>query len=118
MNTTTEDIKNTVNDAIKKANKEKGKISGFIEDIKTLGRMLKAYANEETFEMPKAVMIASVATLAYFVNPFDAIPDFIAGAGFIDDAAVLTLMLNSFSKDIARFRKWETSNTITAEVVA
>lgn len=118
MENKTADIKSTVSDAIRKANKEKGKISDIIEDIKTLGRMLKAYANENNFEMPKAVMIAAVATLAYFINPFDVIPDFIAGAGFIDDAAVLTLMLNSFSKDIKRFRKWELTNAEPAEVIA
>jgi len=29
------------------------------------------------------------AALAYFVTPIDAIPDFVAGLGFTDDAAVL-----------------------------
>lgn len=34
-----------------------------------------------------------LAALAYFVMPFDAIPDFIVGLGFTDDVAVLTVAL-------------------------
>lgn len=30
-----------------------------------------------------------IAALAYFILPFDAVPDFILGLGFTDDAAVL-----------------------------
>lgn len=33
------------------------------------------------------------AALAYFVSPIDAIPDFIAGLGFTDDAAVLAAVV-------------------------
>jgi uncharacterized membrane protein YkvA (DUF1232 family) len=39
-----------------------------------------------------------VAALAYFVLPFDAIPDFLAGIGFTDDAAVLALAIRTVSK--------------------
>jgi uncharacterized membrane protein YkvA (DUF1232 family) len=34
-----------------------------------------------------------LAALAYFVLPTDAVPDFIAGLGYTDDAAVFTAML-------------------------
>ena len=34
------------------------------------------------------------AALAYFVLPFDVIPDFLAGIGFTDDAAVLAMALS------------------------
>ena len=38
---------------------------------------------------PHRVRVILLAALAYFVMPFDAIPDFIAGIGFTDDATVL-----------------------------
>src|SRR5436190_9986304 len=38
---------------------------------------------------PHRVRLMLLAALAYFVLPFDAIPDFLAGIGFGDDAAVL-----------------------------
>ncbi|MGB3503049.1 MAG: YkvA family protein [Mesorhizobium sp.] len=36
---------------------------------------------------PKGVLLAA---LAYFVLPFDVVPDFLLGVGFTDDLAVLT----------------------------
>ncbi len=42
---------------------------------------------------PTRVKGVLIAALAYFVMPVDAIPDFIAGFGFTDDAAVLATAL-------------------------
>jgi len=109
------DVRNTVNKTTLKASEVEGRIIEFAEDIKTLTRMLRAYVKEETFIMPKAVIVAAMAALAYFLNPIDAIPDFIIGAGFIDDAAVLTLLLTSFKQDITRFQEWEEANAGEAE---
>ena len=38
---------------------------------------------------PVRVRAVLIAALAYFVLPFDAIPDFLAGIGFSDDATIL-----------------------------
>jgi uncharacterized membrane protein YkvA (DUF1232 family) len=38
---------------------------------------------------PLAIRATLFGALAYFVLPFDAIPDFLPGLGFTDDAAVL-----------------------------
>lgn len=39
-----------------------------------------------------------LAALAYFVTPVDAIPDFVAGLGFTDDAAVLAAAIALVSR--------------------
>jgi uncharacterized membrane protein YkvA (DUF1232 family) len=44
-------------------------------------------------ETPVAAKGMMFAALAYFVMPFDAIPDVIAGLGYTDDAAVFAAML-------------------------
>lgn len=41
-----------------------------------------------------------LAALAYFVTPVDAIPDFVAGLGFTDDAAVIAMALGLVSRHI------------------
>lgn len=46
---------------------------------------------------PTRVKGVLIAALAYFVMPVDAIPDFVAGFGFTDDAAVLAMALGLVS---------------------
>ncbi len=38
---------------------------------------------------PRHVQLSLLAALAYFVMPFDVVPDMLLGLGFADDAAVL-----------------------------
>ncbi|MBS0472619.1 MAG: DUF1232 domain-containing protein [Proteobacteria bacterium] len=49
---------------------------------------------------PAKVKATLFAALAYFVLPFDAIPDFLAGVGFTDDAAVIALALSMVAGQI------------------
>ena len=49
---------------------------------------------------PSKVRAILLAALAYFVLPFDVIPDFIAGIGFTDDAAVLAMAIAMVSGNI------------------
>ena len=44
-------------------------------------------------ETPLAAKGMILAALAYFVLPVDAVPDFIAGLGYTDDAAVFTALM-------------------------
>jgi uncharacterized membrane protein YkvA (DUF1232 family) len=62
---------------------------------------------------PLKVKGTLVAALAYFILPFDIVPDFILGLGFTDDLAVLmtamTLVRNHVTQD-HRNRAHETIN--------
>ena len=49
---------------------------------------------------PSKVKATLFAALAYFVMPFDVIPDFLAGIGSTDDAAVIALALNLVARNI------------------
>ncbi len=49
---------------------------------------------------PSRVKATLFAALAYFVMPFDLMPDFLAAIGFTDDAAVLALALSLVSREI------------------
>jgi uncharacterized membrane protein YkvA (DUF1232 family) len=49
---------------------------------------------------PTRVRAILIGALAYFVLPFDAVPDFLAGVGFTDDATVLMLAMAAVSAHI------------------
>jgi len=49
---------------------------------------------------PAHVKAILMAALAYFVVPTDVIPDFIAGLGFTDDAAILTAALAAIRNNL------------------
>ena len=51
-------------------------------------------------ETPLAAKGMILAALAYFVLPVDAVPDFIAGLGYTDDAAVFTALMAVIGKNL------------------
>lgn len=51
-------------------------------------------------DTPIAAKGMMLAALAYFVLPVDAIPDFIAGLGYTDDAAVFTALMAVIGRNL------------------
>jgi len=49
---------------------------------------------------PARVKAILFAALAYFVMPFDLIPDFFAGIGYSDDAAIIALAIGAVASAI------------------
>lgn len=45
--------------------------------------------------------------LLYFIIPTDFIPDFIPVIGFLDDLAVLTIIVNSLQGELMEYRNWK-----------
>ena len=57
-------------------------------------------------DTPSSVRYVLLGALVYFIMPIDTIPDFIAGFGYGDDAAVLALAISSVQSHILpRHRK-------------
>jgi uncharacterized membrane protein YkvA (DUF1232 family) len=69
--------------------------SFWLKARKTLGRVpftedaVAAFYCATDSTTPIAIRAALFGALAYFILPFDIIPDFILGLGYTDDAAVL-----------------------------
>jgi uncharacterized membrane protein YkvA (DUF1232 family) len=47
------------------------------------------------------------AAVAYFVVPFDAVPDFLFGWGLVDDAAVISYVAAQIAGELAAFARWQ-----------
>lgn len=70
-------------------------------------RLIAAYAKRRYRQVDVASLVTILAAVIYFVSPIDIIPDFIVGVGFIDDAAVLGLVLRKVRKELDAFMQWE-----------
>lgn len=73
-----------------------GAAAGFMVLEKAL-TLYCAFRDADTPRWAKAVVMAA---LAYFVLPFDAVPDFIPGVGYVDDAGVLAAALAAIASNV------------------
>jgi uncharacterized membrane protein YkvA (DUF1232 family) len=84
---------------------------------KTLGRVpftedaVAAFHCASDSTTPLPIRVTLFGALAYFVLPFDAIPDFLFGLGFTDDAAILVAAFTAARMHItdahrAKARAW------------
>lgn len=85
-----------------------GPLDAMRGQLTLLWRMLRSWQKGAYRQAPKGVLISAVAALIYFLAPIDALPDFILGTGFFDDAAVFAFVIRSIAGDLKKFADWET----------
>lgn len=68
-----------------------------------------AARDPETPAGAKGIMLGA---LAYFVLPFDAIPDVFAGIGFTDDAAVIAALIATLGANIRKRHRDQASEAL------
>ncbi|MHB8126412.1 MAG: YkvA family protein [Desulfitobacteriaceae bacterium] len=84
----------------------KGPLEKAWEDVHLLIAMSKAYMNGKYKEIPVGSIAAIIGGLLYMLSPIDVIPDFIPVAGLVDDAFVLTIVLQQLQSDLEKYKKW------------
>src|SRR5262245_2259675 len=99
--------KQLLQDALSKAYKNRSQLKSVWEDLMAVCRMLKAWSKGDYQAIPWKTIVLSLATIIYFLNPFDVAPDFIPGVGYVDDAVVLGFVVNSIKKELEKFLRWE-----------
>jgi uncharacterized membrane protein YkvA (DUF1232 family) len=95
------------------ARKNKKVVKTFLKDILLLWEMLNAWFKGEYKDIPKKTIVLIITALIYFISPIDLIPDWLPG-GFIDDAAVITWVLQSMSSDVQKFNIWKKNGKIVS----
>jgi uncharacterized membrane protein YkvA (DUF1232 family) len=94
-----------------------GKVSEKFYDVhdQVLGliRMLRAWLKRDYTDLSPRAIIALVAALIYFVNPFDVLFDWLPGIGLLDDIAIITYVIGVFNREIEKFMVWESENNRT-----
>ena len=78
----------------------KAKFKRFAAKLPFAEDLLAAYYCAFDRETPRHVQLSLLGALAYFVLPFDFVPDFLPILGFGDDAAVLVTALRMVATNI------------------
>lgn len=79
-----------------------------IDDIISMYQLVESYIKQEYTDIPLTSIISILAALIYVVSPIDLIPDFIPGAGYLDDFAVVTFVLSlGVGHDLEKYKSWQ-----------
>lgn len=85
--------------------------SGILRKYAELGKvmfgMLKDYRKGIYTEVPWFTIASITFAMLYILNPFDIVPDFIPGIGYIDDFAILTYSLRFIETDLHKYLDWK-----------
>ena len=108
-NVTRDDLKKVVesSDELLAKVKSSSLLSRQLAKIKFLLMMLKDYWNGEYREVPWGIIVSIVVVLIYILSPIDLIPDFIPGAGYIDDVGLLGFVWKFISYDVEKYCQWK-----------
>ncbi|GEM_PF-4361188 len=75
-------------------------------DIVNLFRMVRDYVTREYDTVPVRTISAAAFALIYLLCPLDLIPDFIPGAGYLDDVTVIHSCLSWIRDDLDVYLRW------------
>ena len=90
-----------------KARQHRSQLQGVWGDLQSLLRLVRAWARGEYRKVPWRTVAVAVGALLYVLDPLDAIPDWLPGIGFVDDATMVALLVGSIRGDLGRFLSWE-----------
>ncbi len=88
------------------------KVGNRASDIAVMLSMIRAYAKKQYTDVSLTTVLLGIAALIYVVNPFDIIPDYLVGVGFIDDAAALGVVLQAIHMDLDKYKRWQEEKNI------
>ena len=80
--------------------------------------LVRSWVHGEYDGISRQALVAVTAALLYFVVPFDVVPDFLLGLGFVDDAAVVGYVMTTLAAEMDTFRRWQERNAERQDDVA
>jgi uncharacterized membrane protein YkvA (DUF1232 family) len=77
-------------------------VKNLLNKVKTLYAMLR----DKEFAMAWSSKTMVIAGLLYFISPIDLLPDYIPILGYIDDAFVMSVVMNAVASEIERYKAY------------
>jgi len=77
--------------------------------LQAMLRLIRAYYRGDYRKISVANLVIIIAAIIYVLDPWDLIPDWIPGIGFVDDATVLAFAVQKTRETLDNFTAWETS---------
>lgn len=100
--------KNKLDNLTQKASAQMDALTGAAlslrDDLAALLGMLRGWARGEYRDVPWKSMLTITGAVVYFVNPMDAVPDFLPVMGLVDDATVVGFVVAAFKDDIENYK--------------
>jgi len=114
-----EQTNDTTTEEVDEVIKREGKLSFLMSTVKILKKyykltdvmmmMIKDYRKGIYTAVPWFTIAAIGGAFLYVISPFDLIPDFIPGLGYLDDITVLTIVVGWIDSDLHRYLDWKLS---------
>ncbi len=83
---------------------EQANIPEFVRSRLSSLELLITAVKDEEWQMPEDEKTDILASLAYFAEPQDLVPDHIPGLGYVDDAIMIELVIQDLSLDLESYK--------------
>lgn len=105
----TDDVRSgqLADDALAKAESNRGALARVWDDVTALIRLIKAWAKGRYRNIPWRNVSLAIAALLYLLSPLDGLPDFIPGLGLLDDVFIVSWVIRAIQKELDKFKMWE-----------
>jgi uncharacterized membrane protein YkvA (DUF1232 family) len=77
--------------------------------FQTMLRLIRAYYRGEYRDVRIANLVLIIGAIIYVLDPWDLIPDWIPGLGYLDDATVVAFAVQKTRETLNDFTTWETT---------
>lgn len=91
-----------------------GSLKKFSEIASTFFNLLTDFVSGRYKNIPWWAIAAIGFALVYVLNPFDIVPDFIVGLGFVDDASVVATSLKMIEKEVDKYEQCREETKLTS----
>lgn len=75
----------------------------YVRELVAQARLLYRLLRDKEYKLQWSSKSILLGALLYFISPFDVLPDFIPFVGYIDDAFVISTVINSLAGEIERY---------------